>query len=67
MTSTSSFARLPAPSVPRVKPQSVLPGFTPTSVYARLLEAGGVPYTELVARLVDLGVARAAEARRYLN
>jgi D-alanine-D-alanine ligase len=46
---------------------NTMPGFTPTSVYARLLEAGGVPYTELVARLVDLGVARAAEARRYLN
>jgi D-alanine-D-alanine ligase len=46
---------------------NTMPGFTPTSVYARLLEAGGVSYPELVARLVDLGVARAAEARRYLN
>ncbi len=44
---------------------NTMPGFTPTSVYARLLEAGGVPYGELVARLIDLGVARADEARRY--
>ena len=29
------------------------------------MEAAGVPYPELVARLIDLGVARAAEARRY--
>lgn len=44
---------------------NTMPGFTPTSVYARLLEAAGVPYDELVGRLVDLGVERAAEARRY--
>jgi D-alanine-D-alanine ligase len=44
---------------------NTMPGFTPTSVYARLLEAAGVPYGDLVARLVDLGVERAAEARRY--
>ncbi len=44
---------------------NTMPGFTPTSVYARLLEAAGVPYEELVGRLIDLGVERAAEARRY--
>ena len=44
---------------------NTMPGFTPTSVYARLMEAAGVPYGELVARLVDLGVARAEEAARY--
>jgi D-alanine-D-alanine ligase len=44
---------------------NTMPGFTPTSVYARLMEAAGVPYGELVGRLVDLGVARAAEAARY--
>jgi D-alanine-D-alanine ligase len=46
---------------------NTMPGFTPTSVYARLMEAAGVSYADLVARLVDLGVARAAEARRYRN
>ena len=44
---------------------NTMPGFTPTSVYARLMEAAGVPYGELVARLIDLGVARSAQARRY--
>lgn len=44
---------------------NTMPGFTPTSVYARLLEAAGVPYGDLVARLVELGLERAAETRRY--
>jgi D-alanine-D-alanine ligase len=44
---------------------NTMPGFTPTSVYARLMEAAEIPYGELVARLIDLGVARADEARRY--
>jgi D-alanine-D-alanine ligase len=44
---------------------NTMPGFTPTSVYARLMEAGGYPYPDLVDRLVELGVARAAEARRF--
>jgi D-alanine-D-alanine ligase len=44
---------------------NTMPGFTPTSVYARLMEAAGIGYPELVARLIDLGVARADEARRY--
>ncbi len=46
---------------------NTMPGFTPTSVYARLMEAAGIAYPDLVGRLVDLGVARAAEARRYRN
>lgn len=44
---------------------NTMPGFTPTSVYARLMEAAGVPYGDLVARLIDLGVERAEQARRY--
>lgn len=44
---------------------NTMPGFTPTSVYARLMEAAGIAYPELVGRLVDLGVERAEEARRY--
>ena len=44
---------------------NTMPGFTPTSVYARLMEASGIAYTDLVSRLIDLGVARAAEAARY--
>jgi D-alanine-D-alanine ligase len=44
---------------------NTIPGFTPTSVYAKLMEAGGIAYPDLVDRLVDLAIARAAEARRY--
>ena len=44
---------------------NTMPGFTPTSVYARLMEAGGIAYADLVDRLVELGIARSAEARRY--
>ena len=42
-----------------------MPGFTETSVYARLLEASGVPYPELCDRLVGLAVERHARARSY--
>lgn len=44
---------------------NTIPGFTPTSVYATLMEAGGIPYPELVDRLVDLALGRAEAARRY--
>ena len=33
---------------------NTMPGFTPTSVYARLVEAAGIPYPELCDRLVRL-------------
>ena len=34
---------------------NTMPGFTPTSVYAKLLRGSGVPYPELVDRLCRLG------------
>ena len=37
---------------------NTIPGFTPTSVYARLFEASGIPYPELLQRLADLAVER---------
>ena len=37
---------------------NTMPGFTPTSVYAKLMAASGVPYTELLDRLCRLGVER---------
>ncbi len=37
---------------------NTMPGFTPTSVYAKLLEASGVAYPDVVDRLCRLGVAR---------
>ncbi|MHB8234961.1 MAG: D-alanine--D-alanine ligase family protein [Solirubrobacteraceae bacterium] len=39
---------------------NTMPGFTPTSVYAKLLAASGVEYTELVDRLCRLGIERFA-------
>ena len=45
---------------------NTLPGFTQTSVYARLFEASGVPYAELLSRLLDLAVER-FEAERALQ
>jgi D-alanine-D-alanine ligase len=37
---------------------NTLPGFTPTSVYASLWAATGVPFEELCQRLIDLALAR---------
>jgi D-alanine-D-alanine ligase len=42
-----------------------MPGFTPTSVYAKLWEAGGLAYAELVERLCTLAVERFADERSY--
>ncbi len=41
---------------------NTLPGFTRTSMYPRLLQAAGVPYPELIERLVEAALARRAEA-----
>jgi D-alanine-D-alanine ligase len=37
---------------------NTIPGFTATSVYAKLFEASGIPYPELLDRLVELAVER---------
>jgi D-alanine-D-alanine ligase len=37
---------------------NTIPGFTATSVYARLFEASGIPYADLLQRLADLAVER---------
>ena len=37
---------------------NTIPGFTETSVYARLFEASGIPYPELLQRLIDLALER---------
>ena len=38
---------------------NTIPGFTPISMYPRLWEVSGVPYPELLDRLIDLAIARA--------
>jgi D-alanine-D-alanine ligase len=45
---------------------NTIPGFTATSVYARLFEESGVPYADLLERLADLAVER-FERRRTLR
>jgi D-alanine-D-alanine ligase len=44
---------------------NTMPGFTPTSVYAKLMEASGVTYPELVDRLCRLALERHEERRSY--
>jgi D-alanine-D-alanine ligase len=44
---------------------NTIPGFTATSVYAKLWEASGVPYPELLDRLLRLALERHEEERRY--
>jgi D-alanine-D-alanine ligase len=45
---------------------NTIPGFTETSVYSRLFEASGIPYPELLQRLIDLALER-HERRRTLE
>ncbi|MCB5941532.1 D-alanine--D-alanine ligase [bacterium 210820-DFI.6.52] len=40
---------------------NTLPGFTSISMYSKMMEAAGIPYGELLDRLVDLALERAAE------
>ena len=44
---------------------NTIPGFTSTSVYAKLFEASGVPYVELLDRLLGHALERHEEERRY--
>jgi D-alanine-D-alanine ligase len=44
---------------------NTMPGFTPTSVYAKLLAASGLPYPELVDRLCRLALERYRRASSY--
>jgi D-alanine-D-alanine ligase len=44
---------------------NTMPGFTDTSVYAKLFEATGIGYPELCDRLVTLAVERHQESRSY--
>ena len=51
----SSFA-------PYLNEVNTLPGFTSISMYPKLMQTIGVPYSDLISRLVDLGIS--AHARR---
>jgi D-alanine-D-alanine ligase len=45
---------------------NTMPGFTPTSVYAKLIEAAGIAYEELLDRLCRLALERRDALRAYL-
>jgi D-alanine-D-alanine ligase len=45
---------------------NTIPGFTATSFYARLFEASGIPYPQLLDRLVELALERHERRRGYL-
>jgi D-alanine-D-alanine ligase len=44
---------------------NTIPGFTSTSVYAKLFDASGIPYAQLLDRLVRLAVERYEERSGY--
>jgi D-alanine-D-alanine ligase len=44
---------------------NTIPGFTGTSVFAKLFEASGVPYPELLDRLLQLALERSQREQRY--
>ena len=45
---------------------NTIPGFTTTSVFARLFEASGIGYVELLDRLLGYAVERGERERRYI-
>jgi D-alanine-D-alanine ligase len=44
---------------------NTIPGFTATSVFAKLFEASGVDYVSLLERLLGYALERHAQDRRY--
>jgi D-alanine-D-alanine ligase len=44
---------------------NTMPGFTPTSVFGALFAASGLPYPELLERLVELAVERHEQSTHY--
>ncbi|MGI8999712.1 MAG: D-alanine--D-alanine ligase family protein [Candidatus Limnocylindria bacterium] len=43
---------------PYISEMNTLPGFTPTSMFPKQAELAGVPFDELIARLIDLALER---------
>jgi D-alanine-D-alanine ligase len=46
---------------------NTIPGFTPTSVFGKLFEASGVPYADLLERLVGFALERYERERAYAH
>ncbi|MDP2949343.1 MAG: D-alanine--D-alanine ligase family protein [Chloroflexota bacterium] len=49
---------------PYVNEINTIPGFTPMSMYPKLWEAAGLPYRDLITRLVELAIERHQEKQR---
>lgn len=45
---------------------NTIPGFTPISMYPKLWEASGVPYSELIDRLIMLAIEKYNDNQRHL-
>jgi D-alanine-D-alanine ligase len=45
---------------------NTIPGFTATSVYAQLFEASGLPYPQLLDRLIELALDRHERRSRLM-
>jgi D-alanine-D-alanine ligase len=43
---------------------NTMPGFTRISMFPKLWEAGGIPYTELITRLIELAIRRFQRERK---
>jgi D-alanine-D-alanine ligase len=43
---------------------NTIPGFTSVSMYPRLWEASGIPYSDLIDRLITLAIERHREKSR---
>ena len=45
---------------------NTMPGFTAISMYPKMWEATGIPYAELIDRLIDLALERHADKTRAI-
>jgi D-alanine-D-alanine ligase len=41
-----------------------MPGFTSVSMYPRLWQESGIPYTELISKLIDLALERSEKEKK---
>jgi D-alanine-D-alanine ligase len=46
---------------------NTMPGFTSISMYAKMWDASGIPYSELIDRLIELALERHQDKRRNLT
>ena len=71
VTECSGMARIDSMLTPGGKvvltEVNALPGFTNISMYPKLFEEAGVPYTELITRLIEVGMVRFDHKKTLLH